>query len=122
MGLVNFIHVNSTTGEFYQGGLKRLNGDRRTLVAECAFVSRVTDGVLARLIEGPRVARCYDELVLTICEDLKWLIDLPLGVWGKAAAGTDLSGDALRASCIKGGHISLHFFWRRVLSPACQQP
>ena len=92
------------------------------MVAECAFISRVTDGVLAILTEDPRVAVRYDDLVLQICEDLKWLVDLPLPLWDEVALATGVSGEALRASCIRGGHVSLHFFWRRVLAPAGQLP
>ena len=118
-GLAKFIH-DSGASEYYLQGLKRLIGDRRTMVAECAFISRVTDGVLAILTEDPRVAVRYDDLVLQICEDLKWLVDLPLPLWDEVALATGVSGEALRASCIRGGHVSLHFFWRRVLAPAGQ--
>ena len=89
---------------------------------KCAFVSRVTDGVLAQLMEDARVAKHHDELVTLLCEDMKWLVDIPIDVWDEVAAAIPESGEDLRASCIEGGHIAFHFFWRRVFAPSDGPP
>ena len=121
-GLVGFIGTETGKGCFYLNDFSRLKGDRREVVAQCAFVSRVTDGARAKLLEDPRVAKNFDELLMAVCEDMQSLVEVGPAVWDMAAAVTDVTGEALRSSCIAGGHISLHFFWRKVLLPASELP
>jgi hypothetical protein len=79
--MVQFIVNETNSSKFYLNGFSRLVGDRKTFMAQAAFISRVTDGVLAELLEDARVARRHDELWQTLSEDLKWLIELPSFVW-----------------------------------------
>ena len=121
-GLVAFIKEDTGKEGFYLGGFSRLSAEHKTAVAEFAFISRVTDGVLAHMLEDARVARNHDELMETLCDDLKWLVDVPPATWEWIAALTSVAGSELRASCMRGAHISFHFFWRRVLQVAEELP
>ena len=60
--MVTFICKDTNASRYYINGFGRLTATRKQFLAECAFVSRVTDGVLAEIMEDPRVAMRYDEL------------------------------------------------------------
>ena len=124
--LVELILEAPGKAPFYLHGFKRLgseeNGNLKMVVAECAFVSRVTDGVLAEIIEDPRVALRHDELWEVLAGDMKWLLEVPDMVWTSIANVANTTGTDIRAHCIRGGHASFHFFWRRVLEPAGRLP
>ena len=97
--------------------------DRNEFVVGCAMAARVMDGMLAHLMKDTRVALKYDELFETLCDDMRWLVDVDFdAVWSFLRAVCGQPGGKLRASCISGGHIAFHFFWRRVLEPAGELP
>ena len=50
------------------------------------------------------------------------LVEIPDHVWGAVAEVAERSAEDLRAACIAGGHVSYHFFCRRVLEPAGELP
>ena len=51
------IGVKDTTAScFYIDGFVRFTADRKHFLAPCAFVSRVTDGVVADILDDPRVS------------------------------------------------------------------
>ncbi len=83
---------------------------------------RVTDGVLAEVLEDSRVAKNHDELWQTLSEDMLALVEIPDHVWSAVAEVAERSAEDLRAACIAGGHVSYHFFCRRVLEPAGELP
>ena len=123
-GLVATTKEDPIAPTFYLNGFERLMAqpDRRAFVAEAAFVSRVIDGVLGELMEDARVGMRHDELWALMCEDMKWLVDVPLRTWALVSTVVGTTAEILRASCIAGGHATFHFFWRRVLEPAGQLP
>ena len=43
-------------------------------------------------------------------------------VWGRLAGLCTMTTAALKSRCIEAGHISFHFFWRRVLDPCSEPP
>ena len=49
--LVQVIRDNESASKFFINGFTRLSGDCEVFLAQCAFVSRVADGVLAELME-----------------------------------------------------------------------
>ena len=120
--LVEFIRGDDSASRYFINGFTRLAGNRKTYMAECAFVSRVGDGVLAELMEDSRVVLQYDTLWQTLSEDMLWLASLPSFIWEEVASVAETTADELRSNCIAGGHISFHFFWRRVLQPAAEMP
>ena len=64
----------------------------------------------------------HDELWALMCEDMMWLVDVPLRTWALVSTVVGATAEELRASCIVGGHATFHFFRRRVLEPAGQLP
>ena len=91
-------------------------------MAQVSLVSRVSEGVLAELMEGSRVAKRYHELWRALSEEMKWLATLPAHVWAAVAGVAGTSAADLRSFCLRGGHVSYHFFWRQVLVPAGDLP
>ena len=122
--LVAFIKADEHASKWYLNGFARLRAEpgRMEFVAKAAFVSRVTDGVMAEILKDPRAALRYDEYWKALCEDMKYIVELPESVWETAASIIELEPDEFRSSCIQGGHVSFHFFWRRVLQPAGELP
>lgn len=120
--LVQFIMDKGTASLFYLNGFKRLRGDVKTMMTECAIVSRVTEGAMVSLLEDPRVCVTYTELWQSVSEEMLWVSQLPLPVWDVLASVSETTPAALRSNCIAAAHCSKHFFWRRVLQPAGQRP
>ena len=85
--LVAMIKEDPIASKFYLNGFARLMAepDRRVFLAQAAFTSRVTDGVLGELLEDARVGIRHDELLLLMCEDMKRLVDVPLQIWAVVA-------------------------------------
>ena len=102
--LVKFIATETSAPKLYLNGFFRLQGDRNTFMAEAALISRVTDGVLADLLEGSRVARRHDDLWQTLSEDLKWLIDLPFFAWQPVSSVGDATSRTAPRELYPGGH------------------
>ena len=75
------------------------------------------------MLEDNRVGARLSELWSAASRELKWVIDLPFGVYVRMA---EISGQCcpkwLRDTVIKGAHVSYHFIWRRVLHPATLYP
>ena len=120
---VKYIAKDTHSSLFYLKGFGRLAADRRRFMVQCAVASRVAEGVQTELMEDSRVALNYRKLWLTLAEEVRWLVDLDMFIWDKLATLCGgMSGRALANRCIQAGHISMHFFWRRVLHPCSQYP
>jgi hypothetical protein len=120
--LVDFISEKGSASLYYLRGFKRLRGVLKTFMAECAIVSRVTEGAMISLLEDPRVCSTYQQLWQAVSEEMLWVIGLPMPVWTILSGVAETTAIELRSSCIAAAHASMHFFWRRVLQPAGQRP
>ena len=107
---------------FFLNGFGRLIDEGRRVLVESSVVSGVIEGVMCALMDDPRVCRQYDELWLTVSEDMLWICKLPHDVWVVLASVAMVDPVELRSSCISAAHTAKHFFWRRVLEPAGQRP
>jgi hypothetical protein len=121
--LVGFIQ-GSGASMYYLGGLSRVQEpSRRRFLAQAALVSRVAEGVMLELLEDSRVCQQYAVLWRTLSEEMLWLAQLDVRIWEAVAAVLGGCGaEELRSDCIASGHVSFHFFWRRVLEPAGDLP
>ena len=122
--LVDEIKDDRTASKYYLNGYFRManNPLGRQFVVTCAFVGRAIEGVLANIIEGPRVARNFDELWELQCEDTMWLLQFPDDAWDIVAVAMGMEGAQLRSSVISRAHIAFHFVYRRVFSCAGKLP
>ena len=122
--LIEHIRKAPSASLFYLHGFLRLRAepDRMRFVVEAAFVSRASDGVLAFILEDPRVGRHHDEIWQILCEDMSSILSVPISVWEAVGAVAELSSEQFRAACIRGAHVSFHFMWRRIMDPAGRLP
>ena len=122
--LAQLIVDDPAASKFYLGGFARLRSDpsRVEFVTGASFVSRAVDGVLASILEDPRVARNYDDIFQLLCDDTMWLVRLPSHVWEAVASAMGMDAHGLRASCMSRIHVAFHLFYRRVLLPAGRLP
>ena len=107
--LVAFIRADESASKFFINGFTRLQGPVKVFFAECAFVSRVSDGVMAELMEDSRVALRYDSLFQCLSEDMLWLAMVPHQTWQHVASVAKIDPGDLRSNCVAGGHLSYHF-------------
>ena len=96
--------------------------DRKVFLVQAAVVSRLSEGVLADLLQDPRVGQTYGDVWQSLAEEMLWRVSLPSHVWSALAKVTDITGAALQSRCINAGHAAWHFFYRRVLAPAAGLP
>ena len=120
--LVDDITMGGRIKDYYLGGFRRLSDGVRLFFVESSIISRVSEACVVFLQEEPRVALAYRELWALLSEEMRWLIDLPDHVWEVLAFIARVEPAELKSDCIHGGHISFHFFYRRVLQPAGQRP
>ena len=99
-----------------------LKGDRLVFVVEAALASVVSDSALKTLLKDPRVCKVYDDLYASVSASMLWLVSLPEDVWAILAVVAGIPSSELKNEVITAGHISFHFFTRRVLYPAGQRP
>lgn len=107
---------------FYLNGYKRLGAEHKRFLVKASMVSRVSEAMLEAVLEDPRVAVTHDHLCHSLAEELLWLTSAPLHLWQSLAQVSGGRAEDLMASCIKGGHISFHFIWRRVLAESAGLP
>ena len=107
--LVDVIKQDPGSSKFYLGGFDRLFQDstRMLFVAQAAFVSRVADGVLASVMEDPRVALNHDELWDALCNDMKFVLNIDGNVWEAVAAVAGCEAEDLRAQSLRWGSYQL---------------
>ena len=111
---VSYIRNGTTSDLWYLKGFSRLEGlDRRCFVVKAALVSRIAESVQVSLMRDSRVALCYEDLLVGVSKELKWLISIPLDMWTILGDLCDMDGGALRHEVIEAAHASYHFMWRR---------
>ena len=122
--LVDMILDAPGKSPFYLGGFKRLEleENRKIVVAKCAFISQAVEGVLIEILADPRVALRLDELWQVLAEDTKQLLEMDDRIWADIGSIVGSPAADLRDQCLRGAHVSFHFFWRRVLEPAGRLP
>eukprot|EP00974_Lingulodinium_polyedra_P007945 756942-Lingulodinium_polyedra.AAC.1 len=72
--MVHFIMDDLSASLLYLNGFSRLASDRRLFLTQAAVVSRVSEGVLAELLEEPRVAKSYPVLWHSLASDMHWAV------------------------------------------------
>jgi hypothetical protein len=107
--LVAFIRADDSASKFFINGFTRLQGPVKVFFVECAFMSRVSDGVMAELMEGSRVALRYESLFQCLSEDMLWLATVPHQTWQYVASVAKIDPGDLRSNCAAGGHLSYQF-------------
>jgi hypothetical protein len=118
-----FLDGRKEESMFYLNGFRRLlKEDRKAFIATSAIVSFVPEAVLTLLLKDSRVMHQYANLWETLSQQMLWLVSLPAYFWEAVAGSVDMSAEELKSNCINGGHVSFHFFWRRVLQPASEAP
>ena len=119
---VAFISQGEKPSLFFLNGFRRLEERGKLFLVHASIVSRVSEGVLSELMSDPRVAATYPDLWRSLAEDMSWLIKLPQPLWESLSRVAGVAAEVLQPSCIRCGHVTFHFIWRRFLHPASQLP
>ena len=118
--LLCLVLIYSKTIVHYIHGFAKLNPRMVHYIFVCSLCSYVSDGLLASLLEDPRVPSRMDEVLECMQEKLTWLESLDLGVIGLMAPLAGISSVQLLSDIIVAGHVAASFFDFRVLFKARQ--
>lgn len=119
---VGFVEQQKGISLYYLKGFHRVEGAVASFFAKVALTSRVADKVLQTLLSDPRVLIQYESLWTGLAGEVRWVSELPSGIWKTMAALADEDVESFRTEVVCSCHVIFHFFWRRVLRVAGEEP
>ena len=78
---MKYICDDTGEGQSHINGFKRLQDKEKEFVVRATPIANGTDGVMAELLEDPRVALRSDELTGRLALGLKSVVDVSAHVW-----------------------------------------
>ena len=122
--LVAMVRADEHSSDYHLSGVSRLSSRIKTFCVAGTVASRVSDAVLAEVLEDDRVALRVGELECAMRDEQEWVASMGEHIWIRLASlcGEGMSFQVLRtrcvaAACVAGGYIS-----RRVFREARQMP